>query len=387
VRYVLQSDGAVTKAASLLLALCVLPVAVTGQTLEAGELRLKLGGRMQAQWSTTSVDEAELIAQNRRPAAAIPSSMFETRRVRLATELAYGDLVTGKIELEFGMARLLLRDVWMNLAIDPAVQLRFGQFKKPFSLMQLTSSSRGPIIERSVRIRGLTDRLLADDQDSVIHTFRGRLVPGEEHELLDVFGYQNFDLGAMVHGAIGRFGYQVGVFNGPGSDANDDTNGKSIAGRATFKVLTSTPLTVGAGISTREHRVTSTPTILTLDGTAYELDFELGDFRRKGIHLLGEATTGTNLVTEKSFLGAHLIAAWFQPVEEARIEGWEIAGRVSWADPDDAAEGDEGMLLTPGFNVYFSGRNRLMLNWDVYLPGGANFHKEHALRAQAQVYF
>lgn len=375
-----------TKTLNLLVAL-LLPAGVAAQAVEAGGLRLKLGGRMQAQWSTTSVDEAELIARGRRPSAAIPSSMFETRRVRLASELAYGDMVTGKIEAELGMARLFLRDVWMNLGIDPVFQLRFGQYKKPFSLMQLTSSSQWPMIERSVRIRGLTDQLLADDQDSVISTFRGRLVPGDEHELLDVFGYLNFDLGASVHGVLGRFGYHVGVFNGTGSDTNDDTNGKSIAGRATFRVLTSIPLTVGAGISTREHRVTSTPVILTVDGTAYELDFELGDFRRKGIHLLGEATTGTNLAADETFRAAQLIAAWFQPVEEARIEGWEIAGRVSWGNPDDSAEGDEGTLFTPGFNVYFTGRNRLMLNWDVYLPGGANFHREHALRAQAQVYF
>jgi hypothetical protein len=42
--------------------------------------------------------------------------------------------------------------------------------------------------------------------------------------------------------------------------------------------------------------------------------------------------------------------------------------RVSWGDPDGAVEGDEGVLLTPGFNVYFAGRNRLMLNWDVFVP-------------------
>lgn len=376
-----------TRTTTLHLVLCLLPAAAAGQTVEAGELRLKLGGRVQAQWSTTSVDEAELIAQNRRPGSAIPSSMFETRRVRLASELAYGDMVTGKIEVEFGMARLFLRDTYVNLAIDPAFQLRFGQYKKPFSLMQLTSSSQWPLIERSVRIRGLTDQLLADDQDSVISVFRGRLVPGDEHELLDVFGYQNFDLGASVHGAIGRFAYQVGVFNGPGSDTNDDTNGKSIAGRGTFRVMTTTPLTVGAGISTREHRVTSTPTILTVDGTAYELDFELGAFRRKGIHLLGEATSGTNLAVDETFRAAQFIAAWFQPVEDARIEGWEVAGRVSWGDPNRAAAGDEGVLWTPGVNVYFSGRNRLMFNWDVYVPRGDNFQTEHALRAQAQIYF
>jgi hypothetical protein len=380
-------DGAVTKTASLLFVLALLPAPVIGQTIEAGNLKLKLGGRVQAQYSTTSVDEAELIALNRRPSSPIPSSMFETRRVRLSGELDYGDMVTGKLEMEFGMARLFLRDAFMNLNIDPAVQLRFGQFKKPFSAMQLLSSSRWPLIERSVRIRGLTEQLQAQDADSVIRTFRGRLIPGEEHEILDVFGYQNFDLGAAVHGAVGRFGYQLGVFNGPGSDTNDDTNGKAIAARATFRLPVSAPFIIGAALSTREHRVTSTPQILTVDGIAYEADFEFGEFRRKGIHLLGEATTGTNLQADETFRGLHLIAAWFQPVANKRFEGWEVAGRMSWGDPNDELDGDDAILWTPGINIYFSGRNRLMLNWDLYVPAGASFKTEHSVRAQAQVYF
>src|SRR5688572_29656434 len=118
-------------------------------------LKLRLIGRVHAQFSTTSVDEEELRAAGGEVAAPIPNNMFETRRVRFGAELEYTQQITGKIELEFGMGRLLLRDVFMNVAYDPALQLRVGQFKKPFSLMQLTSSTRWPIIERSVRIRGL----------------------------------------------------------------------------------------------------------------------------------------------------------------------------------------------------------------------------------------
>jgi hypothetical protein len=45
------------------------------------------------------------------------------------------------------------------------------------------------------------------------------------------------------------------------------------------------------------------------------------------------------------------------------------------------------MLLTPGLNLHFHGRNQLMLNWDWYLPQGDVFDTHHALRAQAQLYF
>jgi hypothetical protein len=361
---------------------------VTAQTLEAGPLKLKLGGRVQAQFSTTNVDEEELIAAGRRPLLPIASTMFETRRIRLQTDLEYGDMITGKIELEFGMARLQVRETYFNMRLDPAVQFRFGQWKKPFSMLQLTSSTRWLLIERGVRIRGLNEALMAQDPDtSVLTIFRGAVIPGEHHDMLERFGYLAYDLGAAVHGTIGAFGYQVGAFNGEGTDAIDQTNGKSIAARATYRLMESTPLTIGAGVSTREIRLTSNPTIQNRDGVAYEVDLELGDFRRKGLHIQAEATTGTNLAVDETFKAAQLVTAWFQPVTDKKFEGWELAGRVSWGDPIDNLDGDEGLLLTPGFNIYFTGRNRFMLNWDVYMPRGDNFENLHAFRAQAQVYF
>jgi hypothetical protein len=69
-------------------------------------------------------------------------------------------------------------------------------------------------------------------------------------------------------------------------------------------------------------------------------------------------------------VGAQAIASYFVATGGARIEGWEPVGRVSWGDPDRGVAGDEGLLLTPGMNLYFAGRNRLMLNWDVYMPRG-----------------
>ncbi len=361
--------------------------AATAQTIQAGNLSVKLGGRMQEQFSTTGVAEVDLIAAGRPPAAPIPATMFEMRRLRLAAELAYGDMVTGKIELEYAMARLQTRDAWMNLAIAPAFQLRFGQFKKPFSLLQLTSSTRWPIIERAARIRGLQERLSADNADSVLTAFQGSVVIPEEQNMLDLFSYQAYDLGAAVLGTVGRFGYTVGVFNGPPSDRTDDTNGKSLAGRATLRLPVSVPLTLGAGVSTREVRLRTVPSILTRDGVAFEVDLELGDFRRPGIHIMAEASTGTNLGVAEEFAAAQLIGAWFQPVTGQRFEGWEIAGRVGYGDASRAIEGDDALFLTPGVNIYFTGRNRLMLNWDVFLPQGASFQNANAIRAQAQIYF
>lgn len=378
------------------LGLAVTVWALTGQNLEAqtpepGAVKLKLLGRVQTQFSTTSVNEAELLAAGRAPAAAIPASMFETRRIRLGAELEYEKWLTGKLETEVGMARLAIRDAFLNMGVSPQFQFRVGQFKKPFSLLQLTSSSVWPVIERGVRIRGLADALSLRDSlaggTRVLSRFGGALLPGEEQELLEVQGYQSFDIGASVHGSMGGFGYHAGIFNGTGSDRADDTGAKSWAGRLTYRLDTKLPVTVGAAASYRELRTQSRPVIETADGTAFETDIEIGAFRRNGVHLLAEVTRGTNLgASSADFFGAQAIVSYFVPLQNERVEGLELAGRVSRGDPRNDFDGDEGMLLTPGVNLYFYGRNRLMVNWDFY-QAGDRFADENAFRAQAQFYF
>ena len=373
-----------------LVAILATAAPVTAQTIKAGDVELRLLGRVQAQFSTTSVDEAELIAAGA-SVSAIPSTMFETRRIRFGAEVVFRDWLTGKLENEFGMARLQVRDAYLHMAFDPRFQLRVGQFKKPFSLLQLTSSSAWPVIERGVRIRGLAQALVAQDSAApgppVLANVSGVPIVGEEQDMLDLFLYQNFDLGASVNGRFGGFGYTVGVFNGTGFDRNDDTDAKSYAGRLTYSVPVAYPVTVGAAFSYREFRTASRPAIRTQDGTAFEVDVEIGSFRKEGVHVLGEVSFGDNLYSPgDDFLGAQAIVAYFRPLAGKQLEGLEFAGRASYGDPRGDVDDDEGLLLTPGVNLYFFGRNRLMFNWDVF-SSSDRFETENALRAQAQFYF
>jgi hypothetical protein len=367
--------------------------ALSAQVIEAGGLKLKLGGRAQSQFSTTSVSAEELIESGNPPSANIPAYMFEIRRLRLDATLEYQLWLTGKIELEFAMGQLMMRDAFINFGIDKAFQLKMGQFKKPFSMLQLYTSTKWPIIERGVRQRGLSNELLAEDVNDVLTVFNNSVVFGEEQSILEAFQYQNFDLGAVVLGSAGRFGYTAGVFNGPGSDKQDDTNGKSFGGRLTLLASRTAPLTLGAAVMSREFLVRLTPSIVTRGGVAYEADLEYGDFRKPGLHVLAEGTYGRNLAIPdtfqlggRKFVAAQVVGAWFIP-DTGRIEGYELAGRVSWGNPRINIDGDAAFLLTPGFNVYFSGRNRFMVNLDVYAPSGSGFTTEYVVRSQAQIWF
>lgn len=368
---------------TVLVALMVGLAASSGAAAQG--ISVRFTGRIHIQYNTTSVTESDLIEAGSTNQPVIAASTFETRRIRLAALIDAGNGVTGMIEPDFAGAEVSLRNVWMNIEIDSAFALRFGTFKRPFGLISLTSSTMIPLIERGIRLRGSHDAIgILDDAAAapVLSRLDDEVVLGEEQELLDRMGYQGYDLGMAAHGMIGRLGWMVGLFNGTGPDARDETDGKGVSGRVTYRLATEVPITVASGVSYQEKAINGP---VTADGVAFEVDAEIGAFRRPGLHVMAEAVTGDNLAAGERFAAAQAAATFFIPTNGARVEGVEPAGRISWGDPDRTIDGDEGLLLTPGINLYFAGRNRLMLNWDVFLPRGDRFETLHALRAQASV--
>jgi hypothetical protein len=296
-----------------------------------------------------------------------------------------GDWIRGQIEPEFAMGRLALRNVWMAFEVDSALVIRAGQFKKPFGLVLLTSAARLPVIERGVRIRGLDDALRRAAAGRLSEV-RGALLPGEHFALQENQLYAAYEMGATLEGRRGPLGWSVGVFNGSGPDQRNENDGMSAAGRVAYRLDAGAPLVLGAAWSRRELNWPATASPATRAGNAFALDAELGTFRR-GLWVIAEVTSGDNLATEERFVAAQAIAAWFVATGGMRVEGWEPVARVSWGDPDRTVGGDDGLLLTPGINVYFAGRNRLMLNWDVYMPRGDGMDTHHAARAQVNLQF
>jgi hypothetical protein len=342
--------------------------------------RVTVGGRMQYQWSSTSVSEEDAA-----PGVPIAPSTFEHRRVRLWADVQVSDWIRGRVEPEFALGQLRLRNAWMALALTDQVTVRAGQFKKPFSAIFGTSSGEVPLIERGVRIRGLEAALRSAAPDAT-PSVRGEVLVGENEVLLEAQRYATYDMGLALEGRLGDFGWAAGVFNGQGSDARDENGALSGSARVTWRTDPGLPVTLGAGWS---RRAMNWPAPLSLErrsGDAFVADVQLGGFRR-GLWLLAEASTGDNLATEERFAGGQAMLAWFNAVPGRRIEGWEPVARVSYGDPDRTVSGDEGVLLTPGINIYFPGRNRLMLNWDVYMPRGEGLRTQHAARAQINLEF
>lgn len=371
------------------LLLVAAPAQLDAQAIELDGARINLTGRLQVQYNTSS-----LARGNGAAAGATPFSTFETRRVRLAVNFELSDWITGEIEPEFALGQVTLKNAFLDLAFDPRFGLRIGQFKKPFSALELTSSTKILPIERALRIRGLGEALMADvgaePAARPFPTVNGAPLLPEEQEILRALGYTGYDLGAELYGRLGRFGYQLGAFNGNGGNRRAEPGDQGLAARVTYAPLPDRPLTLGAAASYRSFLGSGGAELAEApkhSGTAFEVDAIWGGFRRPGLQLMAEAALGNNLVEDQAFAGAQGIAAYFHPIAGSKVEGIEPLFRVSYGDASRGRTGDEAWLLTPGLNLYFAGRNRLMLNWDLFSLASEQFQGANAIRAQAQVFF
>ena len=333
----------------------LLPTTALAQVpvVEGENIRISLSGRLQSQFNTSSVDSV--------------ASTFELRRARIGFDLVLDEWIEGRIEWNFAHTARL-EDGWVNLAFDPRFELQVGQFKKPFSRLELSSSSRIVPIEFGLRIRGVDSN-------------------AEHYLLLEENVYLGREIGAQVHGQLGPLGYAAGVFNGSDQNNRDVNDAKSFAARLNLKPFDA-PFEIGGAASYRDVAlVDSLDETFTEEGLAIEVDAQWGGFRRPGPYVLLEVMQAENFDLDDPMIGGSAIVAWFQPLAAGRLEGIEPLFRGSYGDPSTDFEDNAGILMTPGINLYFHGRNRLMLNWDYFVPELEALDPESAVRAQLQLYF
>ena len=164
--------------------------------------RITFGGRAQAVFNTTSVDDE-------------PGTQMELRRVRLEANLQLGRVVSGRIQPDFAGNRVVLKDVYVRFALDPALQILAGQAHRPFGVISPYSTVRLLPIEKGVRIRGVEDAY-------------------DHFNLLSELGYSDRDVGLQLRGeprnAPLGLSYAAGWFNGPArGDAPRSNSGQLVA--------------------------------------------------------------------------------------------------------------------------------------------------------------
>jgi hypothetical protein len=322
--------------------------------LRVNAAELAIGGRVQTQFNTTTVDD-------------LPESEMIIRRVRLEFAVRVNPVVSGRLQPEFAGDRVSMRDAYVKFDFTPGVQVLAGKAFRPFSLLAQTSSTRILPVERGLAIRGVTGL--------------------DQHRLVNDLGYSDRDIGLQLMGSpraapLGLT-YAAGVFAGPlaGRLPNDDTY--QYAARAAFRLLPNA--SIGAGWSNRAFARATAGAPVEIDrGTAFEVDLEVGAFA-PGFHLMAEASHGTfDPFTEARFTGGQAWLAYRTPAVGA-VSTFEPVLRVSHSRLDAPSRNLGGTLLTPGVNIYMGGWNRIMLNYDHWRPQQGR--SQSSIKAQFQLAF
>jgi hypothetical protein len=97
------------------------------------------------------------------------ANALEIRRARLeASGAIHTKALQYKLQLDFGRGYVTLKDWIADVAIAPAVKLRAGQWKRPFSRQQINSSGRLEVTDRAI-----TDRAFGAGRDIGIAVHNG----------------------------------------------------------------------------------------------------------------------------------------------------------------------------------------------------------------------
>lgn len=108
-----------------------------------GKFALKFGGRIQADYTFVSEDDAL--------AGLVDGDGFEFRRARLFFEGEIYERIKFKAQYDFAGGDAEFKDVYVGLITDWGDVL-FGHFKEPFSLEEMTSSKDIAFLERSMPV-------------------------------------------------------------------------------------------------------------------------------------------------------------------------------------------------------------------------------------------
>lgn len=341
------------------LALSTLLLLPPGAEAQQGRYpQVELGGRAQVQYAHSSIDGAE--------------NDFFARRVRLRADVAVNDWISGRVQPDFAGGGAALQDAYVELAFSEGLRLTIGQFKRPFDLFDLASSTNLSIIERDGRIEGL------DVCPGV-----GRVCT--HNRLLEGLLFAGRDQGVMLEGEAGRIGYSAMVSNGEGANTSDVNDAKSFSSRVS--VAASEDLTIAGKLAVHDYLESPTETSQAM---AFGVDAEWGTWR-DGLHAQVTLVSGENwrsldgLGDPATFHAFEGWASFYQPLDGARVVGVEPLLRIGYADGNTDGVDDAGVIFTPGLMFYFGGRNKFGANVDVYSPetGGS----EYSLKVQTYLYF
>jgi len=326
-----------------------------------GDATLTVGGRLHTQYVTTSVKDHQ------------PSSNFFVRRARVNFDVGVTDWIDARLQTEYVVGVVDLLDAYMRFKFSPGFQVTFGQFKRPFDLFELDSSTELPFIERDARVPGVES---CPGVGKVCSLSR----------FTEALMYSNRDMGIRVAGSAGDLDYAVAVTNGETlSQTGDNRGAKSWSGRLSYGLTDN--LTVAGNFSAHDYYIED---VGDQYGYAWGGDLNYGDYQ-DGLHVMFGLIGGDNWENldddnqASKFLTSQILGSYYIETENSRVVAVEPVFRVSYGDADTNVADSSGWVVEPGLFAYFGGRNRIGINLSTYTPEGGDM--EYAIRMQTYLHF
>ncbi len=250
---------------------------------------------------------------------------FKIRRARVGLN---GEILKDlhyKLQIDTVKSPILL-DAQIEIQFSPYLKLSLGQFKVPFSLENLTSSSALDTINRSQTVE--------------------KLCPGRDIEA------KGRDIGITIGGQFSKIEYFFGIFNGSGIDRKDTDDKKDFAGRLAFYPVRFLSL----GFSYYNGLYSSAPgdPAVERDRTGVELFFVQGRFSLKGEYISAEDD-------KISGNGCYLQAGY-----ELLPEKLQTIFKYDSLDRDKDVQGDRIDVMTLGLNWFLSKKTKLQINYEYH---------------------
>jgi hypothetical protein len=292
---------------------------------------IRVRGRIHAGWDYQHLSgpDAPTAADER------SSNYFLVRRSRLKVQWRPERWLKAQLQIDpiAGWNAELLKDAYVQLTPWRPLRLRVGQFKKPFSGLELRSPARLKVISRG---------------------------PGNDL-IVDNLNFGDRDLGLMLYGRLVesvRLDYAIGAFNGQIPDARSERD-KDLVGRLRIRPIKM----VSIGLS-YSHKFFNPE-----DEDAPEHAWATGGdvrFRFFGVRLHTEVLVAENYEGTASSDPLALDVVGILSYRRRIPVSWGFAlepvFKFELLDADTDVADDEILLYTAGLNLYFGEYFRLMVD-------------------------
>lgn len=332
------------------------------------EERLTFGGLVQTQFRTTS-----------ETAGGVSTTELILRRVRLSANARANDFVSGRIQAELANAAAggsaEVNEAYLLLSFHPAVEVLVGKGGRPFGLVDANAAVSLIPVERGARFGDAATTL-------------------GQYRILEELAYAGRSVGVQVLGETDALPvgvtYAVGYFSGALGEEGPPADIEQFAGRVQIEPLPSTLV----GVAYTNRVFGNDETGASERGGGVALDLQVGTYGEPGPKLLAQYAFGTfDPFRDRDFRSLQAWGAWrFAVAGRPYLEGIEPLLRVSWGDLEgdfstSVLGGADGVLLTPGVNLYAGDNSRLMLNLDVFFFEGDVDRTPMSFKAQVQFAF